>query len=224
MDWLQFTASVIGSLAWPLAAVVLGFMFREQVRKLLDKMKSLKGPGGIEASFSEKVQEVAIESEKVEVIGPPHAKPVPGQPPALKQNLRRSVLQWDRLRSTHVRSMSPSYWTGVRPSAAVLEAWNYLELRINDVIRICGLAPTERARDAIQILANAPFNLIDKESAGVLFGLLSLRDQVAHVRFEPDVEAATKYVESAERMTKLLEKVLDQQLEFHQIGEGTESP
>lgn len=65
MDWLQFIASVVGSLAWPAAAVTLGFMFRAHLRKLLEKMKSLKAPGGIEASFAEEVKAVAVEASKV---------------------------------------------------------------------------------------------------------------------------------------------------------------
>lgn len=45
MDSLQFTSSVIGSLAWPLVVLALGFMFRDQVKSLLTKLKTLKGPG-----------------------------------------------------------------------------------------------------------------------------------------------------------------------------------
>src|SRR4051794_33073976 len=72
MDLLQFISTMTGHLAWPLAAVLLGFMFREQVRKLLDKMKSLKAPG-IEASFAEQAQVIAIEAKRVE-LAPPAAE------------------------------------------------------------------------------------------------------------------------------------------------------
>jgi hypothetical protein len=33
VDWLQFISSLASSLAWPIAAVVIAFMFREQLRE-----------------------------------------------------------------------------------------------------------------------------------------------------------------------------------------------
>lgn len=35
MSWLEFFATIIGSLAWPVAAVIVAVLFRKQLRALL---------------------------------------------------------------------------------------------------------------------------------------------------------------------------------------------
>ena len=57
MDWLQFLASIIGSLAWPLALVVIVLILRRQLVDILRRLKRLKY-GEAEAEFGEKLEEV----------------------------------------------------------------------------------------------------------------------------------------------------------------------
>jgi hypothetical protein len=219
MDWLQFFASVTGSLAWPVAAIFLGFMFRMQVRKLLDKMKSLKAPG-IEASFTERVEEVAVEARKVEQAktpaledNSPKQKPTP--PPEIPQ-----VKEWRRRHREAVTRVMDE-----RPAALVLNAWNDVETRIKDLVVAsdtgCGVHSPE---DAITKLADKPWNVIDKATGDVLLNLLALRNQVAHVEFEPDRTAAVNYVKSADRMAKQLDVLLAEHDEHFKIGSSIESP
>jgi hypothetical protein len=183
MDWLEFTASVVGSLAWPLAAVALGFMFREQVRKLLDKMKSLKAPGGIEASFSEEVKKVAAETEQVQVV---------------------SITQADQ---DHISAANMNRLIGERPSAIILDAWRNIEKAMLDVIAERGVYIGEKNTQSpgrwIHELERQ--SAVSQEAADVLRELYALRNKVAHMRdFEPERADAIRYLESADKVIRHL--------------------
>jgi len=57
---LEFIASLVGSLAWPLAALGIAVVFRNHIKRLLSvagPMRKLKGPGGIEAFYDSEVEE-----------------------------------------------------------------------------------------------------------------------------------------------------------------------
>lgn len=60
--WLDFISSVIRSLAWPIAIVVVVFVLKEPIAKLISKIMNLNklSANGIELEFSvsEKIQEV----------------------------------------------------------------------------------------------------------------------------------------------------------------------
>lgn len=51
MTGLQFTASIVNSLAWPTAAVVAAVLLRKELRDAFRRMQSLKFPG-VEATFA----------------------------------------------------------------------------------------------------------------------------------------------------------------------------
>src|SRR5688500_7471478 len=73
MDWFQFLSSLVSSLAWPVAVLVLGMLFKAQVKELLAKMTTFKGPG-IEASFGVQVQEVRADAKQIQLEPLPAAQ------------------------------------------------------------------------------------------------------------------------------------------------------
>ncbi len=195
MDWLQFISSVIGSLAWPLAAVALGFMFREQVRKLLDKMKSLKAPGGIEASFSEEVAKVAEETKQVVEAAPPEFDPIQGlDHPAPQEESDRL---WALLKD--------------RPAALIVDAWRDVEKVMLDLIATKGtyVKPIESKNPASWSRALERDGTIDTKTSHLIHELRTLRNRVAHARdWEPSVDDAMDYYRSAKTVTGVLGAVL----------------
>jgi uncharacterized protein YutE (UPF0331/DUF86 family) len=221
MDWLQFISAMTGHLAWPIAAVVIGFLFREQVRKLLEKMKSIKGPGGIEASFSEQAQVVAMEASKIEkgptVVGQKPAKTIPPQPKLGGDPARRDIYR----RKVESFAKNPRIAKNERPAALVLESWTALEDVIKDILVSIDAPEVGSAREAIAHLTEA--GAFDQELGKVLHNLLSLRNQVANVEFEPDRNAALKYVQSAESLLNKLEAIHDELWEHRKIGASIES-
>ena len=73
MSVLDFIASLISSMAWPLFALGIAFLFRHQIRKLLavaGPLRRLKGPGGLEA-FDDTVAVETKQSatEALELVG-----------------------------------------------------------------------------------------------------------------------------------------------------------
>lgn len=200
MDWLQFSASVIGSLAWPIALVALGFMFRDQFKGLLKKIKHAKG-GGFELDFSEDVKRIVAEAEQVKHEAAPiepgmkfgNPTAIQGPPPDDKDKLYELLKE--------------------RPSALILDSWRDVERATQDVITELGFdmgATTRR---------NAPPTLwprllqtngvLSAEEAALLADLRTLRNKVAHATdWEPTVPDALDYHRTAGLITAVLRNKL----------------
>jgi hypothetical protein len=66
VDWREFIASLVDSLAWPAAVVMLVALLRAQIRSLLDApLQRLKvGPGGVEAEWDRAERLTAVSAAK----------------------------------------------------------------------------------------------------------------------------------------------------------------
>ncbi|MGM5029635.1 hypothetical protein AB7813_21000 [Tardiphaga sp. 20_F10_N6_6] len=64
MDWKQFIASVVGALAWPTAAIVIVYVFKEQLRHILSQIKKF-GAAGVNVELAQEVQLAERASEAV---------------------------------------------------------------------------------------------------------------------------------------------------------------
>lgn len=70
MDWLTFVAEMAKALGWPLAAVVIAWMFREQLKVLLSRVRKGKlGPAEFE--FEESVRALKTEAAELTKTAPP---------------------------------------------------------------------------------------------------------------------------------------------------------
>lgn len=198
MDWLQFISSLIGSLAWPLAAVTLGFMFRAQVRKLLDKMKSLKAPGGIEASFSEDLKAAAAQAVIVEAaslgnvtkFGTPTAtqtEPVDVPPPI----------------ETHYDS----------PRWRIMDAYSSLESAMEKIIHL-GNLPKHTGSGSAGFYAYTLMKegVIDDPTRLLIEKLRELRDRALTSEVEPDRQVADTFYVAARAVYRALAMKLHEQI------------
>jgi hypothetical protein len=64
MDWLQFFASIIGSLAWPSVVVALLFMLRGQMAGLVGRLEELAF-GGAKAKFAMALEQGKANTEQL---------------------------------------------------------------------------------------------------------------------------------------------------------------
>src|SRR3546814_1699782 len=64
MGWLEWTSSVIGSTAWPIALVLVALIFRGQITKLLKRIKGAKY-GEAEVLFREELDKIEAEVEEL---------------------------------------------------------------------------------------------------------------------------------------------------------------
>lgn len=71
MDWKQFFAAIVTATAWPLAVVLMTFMLRTPLAKLIPMMRSLKYKD-LHIDLSEKLEAVKVELD---------AQPTPDRPP-----------------------------------------------------------------------------------------------------------------------------------------------
>ncbi|WP_168281504.1 DUF4145 domain-containing protein [Rhizobium leguminosarum] len=65
LEYLKLIFSFLGAVAWPIAAVIVVLIFREQLVTLVARVRQLSGPGGINATFDdelEKTREIAENS------------------------------------------------------------------------------------------------------------------------------------------------------------------
>jgi hypothetical protein len=85
MDWPTFSVEIVKALvelvkavAWPVALVVVAFLFKDKLAGLIDRMKNFDGLG-VKASFSEEVKKVEAEVEqlKAEATLNPEDDPMP---------------------------------------------------------------------------------------------------------------------------------------------------
>lgn len=88
MDWLTFIVELLKATAWPVAAIVIAFLFRRQIRDLLTRIKKGKiGPAEFE--FEQDVRELAEDLTAAVPI-----EPVPPAEVALASlNPRAAILE-----------------------------------------------------------------------------------------------------------------------------------
>jgi hypothetical protein len=194
MDWLEFWSSVIGSLAWPAAVVAVAAMFKSRLENLLDKIKLAKG-AGIELEFTEQVEEVAEQAAAV---------PTPEQPAA---HLPIEPGSQAEREADYFAQLLLRTSLNDRPAAMVLDSWKNVENLLLDVVKARNLqASTARGRlsasQAVRSLAHA--GLLDEEQESLIRSLQSLRNRVAHVKFEPDRDAARSYYEASQKAVRIL--------------------
>lgn len=65
MDWLTFISKMTSSLAWPIVVLLVLFYGKDDFMRLLRVLKSIKLGNNIEATFSEKAEEIASQASEV---------------------------------------------------------------------------------------------------------------------------------------------------------------
>lgn len=181
MQWLQFLASVIESLAWPAAVVFLGIMFREQVKHLLGKVKSLKA-AGLEAAFAEDTKRVA------EVVQA--ALSTPADMKALDSPMGKEFVPR----------------ADERPYVIILDSWRDLEDEVGNMVDKLGIETKQPS--TISNCLDALKDYVPTTTRVFIDELRSLRNQVAHNReLEPDRGTAYRYHISTQNVIQSLRKI-----------------
>lgn len=154
MDYFQFIASIIDSLAWPVAVVLIILLLRKAILRLLRRIKIFRYKD-IEFEFSEKLAEVERDASKLGFV-------INRTVPDVSQVNRYATL------------------AQISPNAAILEAWSDVELAVLELAR--EKAPdfpkiktfTSKLRLLHQI------EVIDDQTAALIDDLRALRNLAAH--------------------------------------------
>jgi hypothetical protein len=106
MGWLDFVASLVGSLAWPFAAVIIALVFHKQIATLLAKVKTLKW-GDAAVDFTDKLDKAESEVDALSVPQGEQTLPPPPAPSGRFHDL-----------------------LAISPNAAILDTWAEVESEI----------------------------------------------------------------------------------------------
>lgn len=183
MNGLQFAASLIGSLAWPVAIVTLAVLFRRSLRRLLSgDVKVLRaGPSGLEVQFRDIVPGIRQEVEKGQEAAAPAAASPFSSPPDVSMGFRDEMLELAK------RS----------PRAAVLESFDRLEGLLREKLKDRGVdrrLPTLGATGLADLARLA--GLITTETETAIHGLTTLRNLTAHgAESELSYERAVEFID-----------------------------
>jgi hypothetical protein len=180
MDWLEFLASVIGSLAWPAAIAFIVYLLREPIRKVIPGLRKF-GFAGLEAEFGERVQEAAVMAASTQTL----ADVTPG--------------------TALVTELGPEIATA--PRAAVIEAWLAVERELEALAERVDIdrRADHRWTPAPLVRELVGQEVLDPITASVILDLRNARNLAAHDQsFELEHDEVVNYVKLAGRVSAAL--------------------
>lgn len=184
MDWFQLIASIIGSIAWPIAAITIVYFLRRAIFSLLPRLRQLKYKG-VEANFGEKLEEVEEEASKL---------PTPNLP------LQPTPASEERFRNI----------PNIPPSFAVLEAWLNVESALLELAKLVGF-DIERKSPTFRMINDLRHKkVIDDTTYATLKELRALRNLAVHpIEEQPITESqAERYRGLANQVIRVISQEL----------------
>lgn len=188
MDWLQFLASIVSSLAWPLTLGVLIYLLRKPLLELLPNLRELKYKD-LEVRFGEGLEKL---EEKLEQQAPP------------EPTLRRAGVREDTDGKFDLLAQ-------ISPSAAVLEAWTDIERQLRTLAERNQIEE-KRGRSILYITRFLRSReVLPPRLAGLLDDLRVLRNAAAHPSSERQITLndARRYKEIADQVGDELQSLLE---------------
>lgn len=156
MAWLSFVASLVGSLAWPVAVVTLILLLRHALTQILAAVTRFKW-----RDFEIEVNRVVAQAN-AEIAGKP--APGPGQVPAPPGSL------------TYLQTLA-----GVSPRAAVLEGWLPPEIAAGRLAEKFGFAKPGVALQMSELIDGLNRKgIITDDEAKALGRLRAIRNRLVH--------------------------------------------
>lgn len=141
VNTLQFIDSMTGRLAWPLAAIVLGIIFRRSVGRLLGRVRRLKWREG-EAELADLAEATEDVQQAVEEVGKPLPEDETERAAAYRSRIERLVqdaVAWGtKLGEQGWNNAQPSLkieWDGDQPRLRLI-ASDYERLLVDDLHRL----------------------------------------------------------------------------------------
>ena len=186
MDWKQFFAAIVGSLAWPVSAIAVVFLLKAPLAKLLPKIRSFKY-GELHVDLQEQLAEVKAEV----VASAPETQPEE-QPPAPPTALELAAIS---------------------PRSSVLMSWLEVEKKLNELAAFHDLGAPMPGRGPQPPTPNALMRrLYDQKKVDYVtyntFRKLSrVRNEAVHMSSrEIDFDEAVSMAEMCQWLTNSLQR------------------
>ncbi len=163
MDWLQFLASLVKSLAWPTTLVILVLLFRVPVRRALLSLTRLKYKD-LELDFGRELKELEKEAKAIDITPQPPKSIAPTQRDS-SQLLQEAAQLAQRF-----------------PEPAVAVAWQAVEDELMQAVMRLAISPDYPAHNSA--LKNAELlkaqNAIDQRTFELFNRMRNLRNMAVH--------------------------------------------
>jgi hypothetical protein len=182
MNWLEFFAAVVDSLAWPSALVILVVLLREPISGLIPLLHRLRYKD-LELEFGRRLEAAKSEAAVLQL------------PPAPSEALRPPQ------ESEFIERISTL--AGTSPRAGVLEAWRELEDAAASAARQRGhIGPKQYHRTPANLVrALRKSSQVDSGIISLLEDLRIMRNRAAHATdFALSVDSAMEFAYLAERV------------------------
>ncbi len=180
MEWMDFVAALVDSLAWPVAVVVLLVVFKPVVLQLVTGgvRRWKAGPSGLEVEYWERET-----NEIKETI----VQQLPAEP-------EDRFLTGGGLLTEELTDLAH-----VSPSAVVVEAFSRIEVELRQILTSNEISIDHKSTRQLALLANQQ-DLITSESVTAVEGLAALRNLAAHGRANErlDQDRAIEYLHLAD--------------------------
>jgi hypothetical protein len=211
VDWKEFLASVIHSLAWPLAIAFVVYLLRKPLQQRLRELRRVRYRDA-EAEFGDYVQDAELAATQAELPSP--------EPPT--GELALSTELWPEISTA--------------PRAAVIEAWLAVERELERLAEQSGVDVTER-RWSPEVLSTEleERGVIEPGLAQVIRDLHRARNVAAHVQpYTVERDEVVDYVKLAGRVRSALRLARQSQaaaregrtaydlLVYHDVSDPTE--
>lgn len=178
---MEYIVKIIDSLAWPIAIIWLGYVFRSKIRQLISRMSHLKYKD-IEAKFEKELKEAEMEAN------------------VLKSKINK---KWE---NAYARGLFTQYEqleriAEVSPRAAILEAWIDVEAAVSAASENAGIGirlPINYSRLVKKLVS---MGKIPEEVLPLYSRLLKLRNEAAHTQdFALDQYEAIGYLDLSRKL------------------------
>jgi len=158
MDWKQFFSSVISSLCWPIAAVLIVGLLRASLMGLIPKIRSFKY-GDLHIDLGKELEAVKAEISVQAAEASPPAAPPPTPAPTTMELAAQS------------------------PRAAVLVSWLEVEKEIDQALHNhnINLVTSFKASPAFKMNVLRDKHVVNDQTVSTFKKLLDLRNQSVHL-------------------------------------------
>lgn len=189
-DWQEFITSLIGSLAWPTAVLVLAWMFRSSLGRLLsgDIKRWKAGPAGVEVEYWEKTiaearQDLAQDRGST-----------PAEVAAAEERPREFRDEMTEL-------------AAISPRSAVMESFRRVELQLRSKLQNVGVEQVRPTGARMMAETALQHGLVTAATVDAIRGMSTLRNLAAHGHDDSEIDQvrALKFIDLAEAVLFALE-------------------
>lgn len=176
---MEHIVEIIKAIAWPVAAVWLGYIFRGEIKKLLRRVSSLKYKD-MEASFEKELAEAEVKAKEVEV-------------PKISETQEELTQKEQLFRIAEVS-----------PRAAVVEAWTLIETAVVKNGLTSG-STIQRTNPKMIVTYLANIGRLPKESLELIEQLRQIRNRATHMPdFTITQSEAERYLDLAVKSANII--------------------